>query len=125
MGNSLCFSLPTSSHFQAKKAPVSPLKVKDDISMYENGSLDVRKNRLGHSTLVSMDQNGSPMTTLLRHSSRDGSPASLFRRQEKMAPPSTPAPTTSGDIFDEIPDQMPIMPVLILIVGYLTLGNLS
>ena len=95
--------------------------------MYENGSLDVRKNRLGHSTLVSMDQNGSPMTTLLRpNSSRDGSPASLFRRQEKTAPPSTPAPTTTGrDLFDEIPDQMPIMPVLILIVGYLTLGNLS
>ena len=59
--------------FQAKKAPVSPLKIKDDGSMYENSTLDTgsttlhaRKNRLGHSTLVSMDHNGSPMTTLLR-----------------------------------------------------------
>ena len=53
---------------------MSPLKIKDDTSMYENGStldtgstsLHARKNRLGHSTLVSMDHNGSPMTTLLR-----------------------------------------------------------
>ena len=57
---------------QAKKAPVSPLKIKDNGSLYENGSTlekdsHARKNhRLGHSTLVSMDQNGSPMTTLLR-----------------------------------------------------------
>ena len=93
------FNQTFSLFFQAKKAPVSPLKFKDDnSSMYENGTLETtstlhakNKNRLGHSTLVSMDQNGSPMTTLLRNSPRDGSPASLFRRQEKAAPPSTPA----------------------------------
>ena len=99
--------------------------------MYENGTLETtstlhakNKNRLGHSTLVSMDQNGSPMTTLLRNSPRDGSPASLFRRQEKVALASTPAPA-SEDFFDEIPDQMPVMPVLILLIGYITLGNES
>ena len=70
---------------QAKKVVSSPLKYKhqdlknDDntSSQYDNNSiltdkdltpLNIRKNRLaGHSTLVSMDHNGSPMTTLLKN----------------------------------------------------------
>ena len=125
---------------QVKKAPnASPLKSRhlqqDDGSQYDNNSLQdsttltplpLRKNRLGHSTLVSMDHNGSPMTTLLRNQplSRDGSPAS-WKNQDKTPAPSTPAPTIAappGGAFDEIPDNMPIMPVLILITAYITCG---
>ena len=59
--------------------------------------------------------------SFFRHSSRDGSPASSYRHQEK-APSSTPAPT-NGELFDEMPDQMPVTPVLILLVLYITFGK--
>ncbi len=78
-----------------------------------------------------MDHNGSPVTTLLRHPSRDGSP---YRKvsgnqaqsapSESIAPGNSTAagPASSGALFDEIPNQMPVMPILLLIFGYLTLG---
>ena len=59
--------------------------------------------------------------SFFRHSSRDGSPASSYRHHEK-AQSTTPAPS-SGDFFDGIPDQMPVMPVLILLVLDITFGN--
>ena len=62
-----------------------------------------------------------PKLSFFRHSSRDGSPASSYRHQEK-APSSTPAPT-NGELFDEMPDQMPVTPVLILLVLYITFGK--
>ena len=59
---------------------------------------------------------------LFRTHSRDGSPAGSSYRHQEKAPVSTPAPT-NGEIFDEMPDQMPVTPVLILLVLYITFGN--
>ena len=81
-------------------------KNQDNLSNYENSPLKKAK------TLVSMDMNGSPVTTLIR----DGSPAST--RKDK--PQTAPQPT----VEDEIPTNIPVMAVLFVLFGYITVGKI-
>ena len=112
-------------NFQIKILFQSKLKsrqaIKDDNnSLYDNNDdKDLTANKKkNHSTLVMMDHNGSPVTTLLnRHPSRDGSP---FKTLEKAPSTSTPAPPMS----DSTPDNIPVMPVLFSIFAYICLGGL-
>ena len=87
---------------QLKKAD----KNSDSISTYENSPLKKAK------TLVAMDMNGTPVTTLLR----DGSPAST-RKAEKLATQQ------SQQTVDEIPNRIPVFMVVIILFGYITVGK--
>eukprot|EP00093_Oithona_nana_P012635 12635.XXX_680196_691581_1 [CDS] Oithona nana genome sequencing. len=87
---------------QLKKAD----KNSDSISTYENSPLKKAK------TLVAMDMNGTPVTTLLR----DGSPASTRKTAEKLATQQ------SQQTVDEIPNRIPVFMVVIILFGYITVG---
>ena len=130
------------------QSPLKPrgggqMKVTDDgSSLYENSSasptdpasettpMHVRKAKLGHTTVVMMDHNGSPMTTLLKASSRtsrEASPASSYRGMIKTLPrPSDHSqlqPQLSTTLAEaEAPDNLPMMPILIFIIFYFTVG---
>ena len=88
---------------QLKKAD----KNSDSISTYENSPLKKAK------TLVAMDMNGTPVTTLLR----DGSPASTRKTAEKLATQQ------SQQTVDEIPNRIPVFMVVIILFGYITVGK--
>ena len=131
------------------QSPLKPrgggqIKVTDDgSSLYENSSaspttdpaseitpMHVRKAKLGHTTVVMMDHNGSPMTTLLKASSRtsrEASPASSYRGMIKTLPRPTDhtqlQPQLSTTLAEaEAPDNLPMMPILIFIIFYFTVG---
>jgi hypothetical protein len=133
---------------EAMSVPASPLKgrplvAKDDGSLYENNSspdkeintpMPIRKARLGHSTVVSVDTNGSPVTTLLKaRPSREASPATSNRaRYDRGAtfdrgasridlqPPAASIVTSADSPRQQ--DKVPVMPVLVFIFAYFTLG---
>ena len=82
-------------------------KNSDTVSTYENSPLKKAK------TLVAMDMNGTPVTTLLR----DGSPAST-RKADKLA-----TQTSQQQSVDAIPDRIPVFMVVIILFGYITVGK--